>query len=180
MTQSLSPSRAAHACVSIGALVLALILAAGLIAGFATQYGVRLSALKARADSAGALAVRLEELRADIKERLDAIGVAPRDFEAVASAETARELVSAACAALQSVRANCAVDETPLTTTLALHQARIRANGPARQIVSAIASAATPPLRIANLTIKPGGDEESVDVSALIEVVGARSGEPAS
>lgn len=181
MSPSLSLSRAAHAGVSIGILLLAFFFAASLIAGFLAQFSARLSALKARADSVAELTVRLDGARAEIRERLEAIGAAPRDLEAVASPQTAKALVSSACAAFaQSIKAACTMEETPLSATLALHQARLTARGSAPQIVFAMTIAIAPPLRIAKLTMKPGGDDSSVEISALIEVAGARSGEPAS
>jgi hypothetical protein len=59
-------------------------------------------------------------------------------------------------------------------------RARLTATRPLSEIVAALDAAAKRPLGVSVLTVRPGAGEGSVEVFAVIEVMGARSPESSS
>jgi len=181
MSERADFSRAAHAGASLTAAGLAMLIAVTLAAGVEAQFAAKLEALGARAQTAEALTARLEESRAKTREALAAIGASPGDLVALSRSESAKALVADACAALsQNSSASCVFEETPLSSTMSSHRARLTATGPLSKIIADISAAARPPLGVSMLTVRLGAGEGAVEVSAVIEVMGARSPDSAS
>ncbi len=181
MSEPISPSRIAHASASFAAAGLAIFIAAAFTAGVQAQFAAKFGALAAREESAEALTARLEESRTKTRETLAQIGAGPQDLAGLSSPESAKALVADACAALsQTSNASCIFEEAPLTAAMSSHQARLTATGPLSEIIAGLSAAAKPPLGVSMLTIRPSAGEGAVEVSAVIEVMGARSPESSS
>ncbi|MFZ5616887.1 MAG: hypothetical protein ACOZAA_06160 [Pseudomonadota bacterium] len=177
----MSLPRAAHATVAYAALLFAFFAIATLSADVATTLSAKIAALSDRAANVAMLEERLQTARAETREKLAALGAAPADLDTLAAPEKAKALVEGACAKLaETINAVCAMEETPLTETLARHQARLTASGPLPALIGEIKRVLTPPLAFDALTIKPARDGTNAAVAGTLFVAGARSAEPSS
>lgn len=181
MSEPTSLSRAAHASASLAAAGLAIFIASAFTAGVQAQFAAKFGALAAHAQNVKMLTARLEESRTKTREALVAIGANPEDLVALSSPGSAKALVADACAALsQTSVASCVFEEAPLSSTMSSHRALMTATGPISEVIAGVNAAASPPLSVSMLTIRPGAERNLVAISAVIEIAGARSPESAS
>lgn len=181
MSRTNKISIAAHAGASLIVAGSILFVLVSLIAGVAAEAGAKIGAIKARAESVKALEARLTESRGKTREELAAIGASPRDIASLSSPEAAKALIADACAVLaQNLAASCAFEETPITSSMSSHRARLTATAPLTEIVAGMKAAVSSPIFISELIIRPGVGKNFVQLSAVIAVVGARSNEGSS
>lgn len=175
MTARLQPRQMIHAGLAAGIALAAILVVASVGMTLASLFIRQLAELKSGAEIASAFALRLDEARHETRQTLAAVGVEPKDLPIVSSPQAAKALVAEACAAIAKAASGlCVAEETPITTTLSLHQARLTVTGPLPAIVAALEEEIVPPLRIGTLAIRPGAGQDAVEISALLEVAGAR------
>jgi hypothetical protein len=175
MSKELDIRRAAHGGASLAILAAFLCAAAAVAWTAQAALAGKLGALEARRESAAALEARIEAFRTATRERLGSIGAFEKDALIVASPDEMRAKLSDICAALsqQQIGAACAVEEAPLTPSLASYRATIKANGEVPAVTDALVAAATPPVRLADFNLRPGAGG-TVEFAATLEIAGAR------
>lgn len=175
MTARLTPRQMMHAGLAAGIALAAIFAVASVGATLVSQFMRQLTELESGAETAAAFALRLDEARHETRERLAAVGADPQDLSLVSSPQAAKALVAEACAAIAKAASGlCIAEETPITATLSLYQARLTLTGPLPALMASIEQKVISPLRIGTLAIRPGAGPGAVEISALLEVAGAR------
>lgn len=180
MNEPLPPQKALHAGFAACVLLIAAAGSVSLAAALTAHFGRLSASLKSGAETAADFSLRLDELRSSTREKLAAIGARPEDLEQLSSPEIAKSLAADACAKIAGpVNGACAPGETPLTSTLSLYEARLTATGPLADIAGLLNETISPPLHLKTLSIRPSASPRAVEISAIIEVAGARASEEA-
>lgn len=165
-----------HAGLAGGVALLAILIIASVAIALARFGSDKVRALTRASEQIAAYSLRLDEQRTETIETLERLGATPTDLETLSTAETAKALVSENCNKLAAeLGGSCEFVETPVNDLLSFHQARFVATGEPTAMTNRLVQAIAAPLRIRALSLNHVGSSNEVELSALIEAVGART-----
>lgn len=159
-------------CVALSAILIIATIAIAL-ARFGSD---KVGALTRTSEQVAAYSLRLDEQRAETIETLERLGATPADLAALSTAEAAKALVSGACEKLAAEFGGvCDLSESPMNDRLSFHQARFVATGDPAVMTNQLLQSIAAPQHIRSLSLKHVGSSNEVELTALIEAIGAQS-----